>query len=194
MKKYNLLFLIILILSVIIPAISYSQTDQNNEQMQAWMSYMTPGPEHKMLAKMTGDWNFDMKMWMDPNSSPTTSSGTSTFEMILGGRYQMSHHKGMFMNMPFEGENLIGFDNGKKIYTNYWIDNMGTGVMYCEGTYDDATKTINFKGKTYNPETSKDEDFRETIKVMDDNCFKLEMFTWKDGKEFKVMEGNYMKK
>jgi len=194
MKKNKSLFLLILVLPVIIQAASFAQSENKDDQMQAYTNYMTPGPEHKMLANMNGNWTVNTTMWMDPKSEPTTSTGTAKFEMIMGGRYQLSNFKGTFMNMPFEGMNIMGYDNGKKMYFSSWYDNMGTGIMYAEGTFDDATKTFNLTGKFYEPSMNKDMDFREAIKIVDDNNVTLEMYVTKDGKEMKVMEDKYMKK
>ena len=77
---------------------------------------------------------------------------------------------------------------------NTWIDNMGTGTTYCEGTYDEVTKTFNYTGKAIDPPTGLEKDFKETIKIIDDNNFVLEMFMTDNGKETKSMEINYSKK
>lgn len=60
--------------------------------------------------------------------------------MILGGRYQQSMHTGSFNGMPFEGISLVGYDNTKKVFMSSWADNMGTGSMYMEGTWDQTPK------------------------------------------------------
>ena len=107
-----------------------------------WMAYMTPGEPHKMFAKMDGEWTGDMKMWMSPDAQPITSTGSATFKTIMGGRYQQGIHKGDMMGQPFEGHSTTAYDNAKKVYISSWIDNMGTGLMTMEGTWDEATKTI----------------------------------------------------
>ena len=89
-----------------------------------------------------GDWTFKMKMWMDPSAEPQMYEGTSSAEMILGGRYIRSISKGVMMGMPFEGQMIQGFDNKTKEYTAVWIDNFGTGVTVSKGTYDPATKSF----------------------------------------------------
>jgi len=49
MKKFNMLFLFILVLSILAPVFTFSQVDDKNDQMKVFMNYMTPGPEHKLL-------------------------------------------------------------------------------------------------------------------------------------------------
>ena len=45
------------------------------------------------------------------------------------------------MGMPFQGMSTMAYDNGKKTFMSTWIDNMGTGILETEGTYDAGTKT-----------------------------------------------------
>ncbi len=152
------------------------------------MEYMTPGEIQKMIASWDGRWTDSMTMWMDPAAPPMTSVGTTDNSMILGGRYQQSIHKSMMMGMAFEGRGTLGYDNAAKKFVNTWIDNMGTGIMYSEGTWDDATKTLTLKGKMVNYQTGKDFDCRQTWKVVDDKHQVFEMYCTKGGKEMKNME------
>jgi len=158
------------------------------EEEKAWMEYATPGSVHQMLAKSDGNWVSDASMWMAPDSPAVKMTGTAVNKMIIGGRYQESVHKGIMMGMPFEGRSTMGYDNAKKLFQSTWIDNMGTGTMVMEGTWDDATKTMTSKGKMYDVASGKDIDVRETYQIVDDNTHKMEMFCTKNGKEFKTME------
>jgi len=167
---------------------------QNNDDMQKYMDYMKPGKEHRDLAKMEGEWNFKSTMWMAPETQPQTSEGTATCEMILGGRYSQMKEKSTVMGMEFSGISITGFDNAKKVWVNCWIDNMGTGMMYSEGIYDEATGKINFRGKEVDPITGMEQDFRETFKMNDDKTYTIEMFNTMDRKEYKSMEIVYTRK
>lgn len=167
---------------------------QNNDDMKKWMDYMTPGKEQQDLAKMNGDWVYTSKFWMDPNAPAQTSEGLATCEMLLGGRYQQMTVTGKMMGMDFRGIGVTGFDNAKKVWVSSWIDNFGTGLMYMEGTYDDASKKIVFTGNMVDPTSGKDVAVKQTVKVLDDNNVLMEMFDNSHGKEFKTMEINYTKK
>jgi len=156
--------------------------------MKAWQDYMTPGDMHKMIASWDGKWKQEVSMWMKPDAPPQTSTSTSENKMILGGRYQQSIHKGSMNGMPFEGMSTLAYDNGKKIFISTWIDNMGTGMMTVEGSWDAATKSLNMKGKCVDPTTGKDMDVREVLKVVDDKNQVMEMYMTENGKEFKTME------
>lgn len=162
--------------------------------MKAWEAYMTPGDVHKMLAKADGVWTGDITMWMSPDAPPQKTVSTSVNKMILGGRYQESKHTGNMMGMPFEGMSTVGYDNATKKFVSTWIDNMGTGIMNMEGTWDDATKTISLKGKMVDPMSGKEKEVRETMKFIDDNNQYMEMFDNAGGKEYKSMEIKYTRK
>lgn len=183
-----------LILFLFIASLLSIKSQAQDDEMKKWMEYMTPAKEHQMLAKDNGEWKFFSKYWMDPSTPPSESEGTASFEMILGGRYSMSKHKGNMMGMDFEGINIVGYDNAKKVYVNMWIDNMGTGMMYAEGKYDESSKTFVFTGKYFDPMTGKDEDYKETMKTIDENNFLLEMFMFKEEKAIKNMEIKFTRK
>jgi hypothetical protein len=160
---------------------------QSAAEQQAWMTFMAPGDQQKMLAKDDGKWSEDITMYMDPGN-PTKAKSTCVNQMILGGRYQRSIHTGEMMGMPFEGESILGYDNGRKIWFSTWIDNMGTGIMYGEGDYDAAKKAIIIKGKMTDPSTSKTTDYKEVLTTIDADHQKMEMFVVTNGKDVRTMD------
>lgn len=155
-----------------------------------WMAYMTPGEAHHMLSKSDGMWTGEMTMWMEEGAAPMKTTTTAENKMVMGGRYQVSTHKGDMMGMPFEGQSTVAFDNAKKTYTSTWIDNMGTGIMTMEGTWDSVAKVINFKGRMICPANGQDCEVKETYKIIDDNTHLMEMYgpDPKTGKIYKNME------
>lgn len=185
MSKFALIMLSVLCIGTGIIAKA-----QSADEMKAWAAYMTPGDVHKMIATWDGKWKGDVSFWMAPGAAPTKSTSTCENKMIMGGRYQQSHHTGTMMGQPFEGMGTLAWDNARKVLISTWIDNMGTGIMYMEGTWDDATKSATFKGKTTDP-SGKNMDVKEVFTVVNDNAQKLEMFMVMNGQEMKTMEINY---
>jgi hypothetical protein len=165
-----------------------SSNAQSEEQMKAWMEYSSPGAMHKMLAKSNGEWNGDIMFWMSPEAPPTKATCVAKNEMIVGGRYQKNTNIGNMMGMPFEGIGHMGYDNATKKFTSTWIDNMGTGTMVLSGPYDEKSKSIILTGKNFDFMYGKEIEMKETITFIDDNNHQIEMFTLKDGKEFKTMQ------
>lgn len=165
-------------------------------EMKAWMEYSTPGESHKALAKSDGSWSGDVSMWPSMDAPPMTSKATMTNKMILGGRYQQSTFSGNFMGMPFEGVGTMGYDNYLKKYVSTWIDNMGSGIMKMEGTWDEGSKSMTLTGTSINPANGKECTMREVYKVVDDNNEIMEMYgpDSKTGKEYKTMEIKFTRK
>lgn len=178
-----------LILALCISAfISPSASAQSPEEMQKWMEAMTPSDVHKMMAEWDGVWQEDVKMWMAPGTPEQTMKATVECKMILGGRYQEQKHSGAMMGMPFEGYSLTGWDNSRKVFTSTWMDNMSTSMMYMEGTWDAATKSMTLKGKMTDPLSGKQIDIRQVLYITSKDTQKLEQYSTVDGKEFKSME------
>lgn len=186
----------ILILVVIFGAAAFSPSSlfAQDESMQKWMDYMTPGDMHKMLAAHIGTWNAKTTYWMAPGGEPTVSDATSTGEMIMGGRYLMSKFKGNMMGMPFEGMSIEGYDNATKMFNSTWVDNFGTGIMLMTGKYDESAKQIVYTGKTVDPMAGNYVDVRQIVKYNSDGSMTMEMYgPGTDGKEFKTMEITFTK-
>ncbi|MFN0007063.1 MAG: DUF1579 domain-containing protein [Planctomycetota bacterium] len=158
--------------------------------MAKMMEYGTPGAEHKLLEARAGKWTDKYSMWMSPDSEPMTSTGTSEYKVMYGGRYLHGAVKGDFMGEPFEGLCAMGFDNMKKKYFSTWLDNMSTGMMMYEGTYDAATKTFTFTGECPDFVSGKYQPSKSTEKMTDANTYVAEMWSTdtKTGKMFKSME------
>jgi hypothetical protein len=160
-----------------------------------WQEFATPGDAHKMMAKSNGTWAADLTMWEMPNGPAMKATGTAINKMVMGGRYQITNFTSKMMGMPFEGMSTAAYDNGKKMMTSTWIDNMGTGIMTMEGPWDDATKSSTSTGKAYDAAAGRVLTYKEVFKIVDDNTQTMEMYKpGPDGKEFKCMEIKYTRK
>jgi hypothetical protein len=167
---------------------------QQQAEMEAMMKAMTPGPQHKMLDGMVGDWNAKVSMWMQPGAPPASSEGTSENRWILGGRYVEQKFNGSVMGQPFSGVGYTGYDNVKKQYWGTWIDSMSTSIMHSTGSTTDG-KAWTFTSTMADPLTGKDAPVEERINVVDADHHVWEMWSpGPDGKMFKMMEITYSRK
>ncbi len=187
--KAILFFILFSVPSIVI----YGQEVDQEEMMKAWQEFMTPGPMHELLASRIGEWTAEITMWMDPSQPPTVSQGSSVIEPIMGGRYFQAVHNATMMDMPFEGIEWVGYDKAKQSFFSIWIDNMGTGVMYLEGKYDEDTETFTFTGTVTDP-MGNDYRVREIVKHIDDDNTFFEMYMEQFENEFKSIEINYTRK
>jgi len=159
---------------------------------------------HKLLSNLDGNWNFSIKMWMnpDPNAPPQQSKGTATRKSIMGGRYsvmdvtgkmQMPGQDGKMKEMQFKGMGLEGYDNVKKKFVASWVDNMGTGIQFSEGTYDPTARTFTYTSEIEMMPGVKTP-VREVIKVTDKDHMALEWYENRGGQEMKTLEITYTRK
>jgi len=159
-----------------------------------WMSFMTPGDIHKMIASWNGTWKTDITVY-EPGKPPTKSTGTAVNKMVLGGRYQESVNTSTMMGMPFEGHSTLGYNNATKMFESSWIDNMGTGIMKMTGAWDANTKSVTLTGMGVDPNSLTEKENKEIFTVIDDKTQTMSMYgPGQDGKEMKFMDITFTKK
>jgi hypothetical protein len=190
MKKITLF-----VCAVIVTGIAQNLYAQTADPMKAWQNFMTPGEQHKKLAKEVGTWEAEVSQWMDPAAPPTTTKATNVVTMTMNGLYQIGNFSSNMMGMPMTGQSTSGYDNAKKMYVSTWIDNMGSGIIKLTGNYDASGKILTLKGMQTDPMTGNDSEIREEIKWLDDNSYTMTMYgAGMDGKEMKFMEGTFKRK
>jgi len=171
------------------------------EMMKQMMELSKLNENHKLLTDLDGNWTYTIKFWMnpDPNAKPDESKGTAVRKSMMDGRYvvmdvtgkmEMPGPDGKKKEMTFKGHAIEGYDNVKKKFVGSWIDNMGTGIQFSEGTYDPATKTFTYTSEM-EPAPGMKSQVREVLKVADNNHMMLEWYENQGGQEKKTMEINY---
>lgn len=171
------------------------------DEMKKMMELSKLNDNHKALAATAGNFSYVVKMWMDPSGKPTESTGNATRKAIMEGRYVTGDYTGSFKmpgadgkmkDMAFHGMSLDAYDNVKQKFVSSWVDNMGTGIMMTEGTYDAATKTFTHTGE-YEAMPGMKSKVREVIKVTDKGMT-MEYYEDRGQGEMKSMEINYTRK
>lgn len=169
--------------------------------MKKMMELSKLNDNHKVLAATAGNFSYVVKMWMDPSGKPSESTGTAARKAIMDGRYVTGDYTGSFKmpdadgkmkDMAFHGISLDGYDNVKQKFVSSWIDNMGTGIMMMEGTYDAATKTFTYTGE-YEAMPGMRSKVREVIKTTDKGMT-MEYYEDRGQGEMKSMEITYTRK
>ena len=188
-------------LSATQPTSATGQPPNPQEMMKQMMEMSKLNENHKLLADMNGNWNYTIKFWMnpDPSAPPQQSKGTATRKSVMGGRYvvmdvkgkmQMPGEDGKMKDMQFKGMGIEGYDNAKQKFVGSWIDNMGTGIQFSDGTYDPATKTLTYTSEIEMMPGMKTP-VREVLKIADKDHMMLEWYETHGGQEKKTMEINY---
>lgn len=166
------------------------------EMMKKWQAYATPGPGHKTLEPLLGEWEVESHFWMaGPDGPMTTSKGTAKVRWVLDGRYLQEEFSGQMMERPFQGIGITAYDNFKKKYLSTWMDTMGTGIFSSEGSADASGKTLTFTGKMDDPTTgAKDKPTKYIIHILSPDKHTFEMHDLTLGEKSKVFEMTYTRK
>lgn len=148
------------------------------EMMKRWQESMTPGDAHKKLEAFVGSWESEVKMWMNgPGSEPAVSKGTAEYTMILGGRFLQQTVTGEMMGQTMNGVGITGYDNFKKKYVSFWIDNMGTAMSHMEGSIDNDGRVMTMWGKMDEPMTGeKGKKVKYVTRVIDKDKHVFEVY------------------
>ena len=139
MRKTNV---IVALAAVALTATVTRTVVSQDNSAEAWAKLAAPGPEHKKLEPLVGTFEASSKMWYAPGQAPTESKGTCENKWILGGRYVQQTYTSSFNGQTYEGLGLWGYDNGKKKFTNVWIDSASTVVQATLGDCDSSGKVI----------------------------------------------------
>jgi len=163
--------------------------------MELWKKLGTPGEPHKQFANLAGNWTTTTKEWMEPGKPPTESTGTAEMKTLLDGRFLYQEYHSQMMGLPFSGIGIDGYDNVTKKYVTAWIDSMGTGILFMEGTANADGKTITLKGSHPEPGGGK-MSHRAVWTIKDANNQTFEMYGTHGhgGKEMKFLEIVYTRK
>ncbi|MEY2559711.1 MAG: hypothetical protein QOG51_126 [Verrucomicrobiota bacterium] len=182
------------------PAASSPAANQPSaEEMKQMMELAKLNENHKLLAGMAGTWSYTVKTWMVPGAPPSESTGTAVRKSIMDGRYLTGDYSGKFKmpgadgkmkEMNFQGMSMDAYDNVKKKFISGWVDNMGTGIMIIEGTYDAATKTFTYIGESEMMPGVKAK-MRQVIKMADKDHMSMEFYEDRGQGETKSMEITY---
>lgn len=176
---------------------SKTKMPSQEEMMKKWQEVMTPGDAHKKLEAFVGSWDVEAKVWMGgPKSEPSVSKGTAEYTMALGGRFLQQEFTGEMMGQSMKGMGYTGYDNFKKKYVSFWIDDMGTAMSTMEGSMDKEGKTLTLWGKMDDPMSgAKDTKVKYVTRVIDKDKHVFESYdVSKFGEKDPVMVITYTRK
>lgn len=126
-------------------------SDEQAKKMAAAFELAKPGPEHKQLESLVGNWDLEIKFWMGPGAQPIAMKAKGQNRMILGGRFLEHQSKGGEGAFAMEAVSMIGFDRRHKKYTVVGFDTMGTYYVTAAGPYDQSKKSAVMYGEDDDP-------------------------------------------
>jgi hypothetical protein len=161
------------------------------EMMKKMEAAGTPGPAHKALQSLVGNWKAEVKCWMDPAAPPDVSPGTAKTSSMFNGRFLEEEFHGQMMGKPFTGKWLMGYDNVKQTFNSVWISDSQTSMFFSEGRGDSANKVITMEGKATCAATGgKDIPMKSVLRVNSPDQHVFEMYDGSKG-NVKTMEITY---
>lgn len=128
-----------------------------------------PAPEHKNLAPLVGEFDFEVRMNVAPGAPPIVAKGTNKAQWVLGERFVSS------VTEPAADEELkvgsisyFGYDKRTKKYFWFGIDSTDTYSVFAEGDYDPATKTFTLYGENLEEQLGGKAKFKNVLTLGDD--------------------------
>ena len=166
-----------------------AQTAQDQQKaMEMYLKLGAVNENHAYLKQYMGDWKATATMWVMPGAPPTTSVNTARAELILGGRFLKMTISGTMMGQPFEGFQIIGYDNLQKKYVILWMDNTSTAFYQTTGTRD-ASGGMTEEGLWPDPMSGGKVKVRNVTRWLGTDEFIYESYMGlPNGKEFKSLE------
>ena len=141
------------------------------------------------MRRLVGSWKAEVKYFFDESGKPSESEATANFRPLLGGRYVQQRFNGEMQGQKFSGMAITGYDNAKKKYVGIWIDDMGTGIMHSEGTYDAKTHTMTEIAVGSSPVG--DMKYKNVSRYLSDDEFTFTMYMVTPEGERKLMDITY---
>jgi hypothetical protein len=196
MKTLKVLWILLFGFLLVVPSLADDKkmSEEQQNMMEVWMKYATPGEGHKFLEKQAGEWDVVSKMWEKPGQEPTVTKGPAIGKMIMGGRYLEMSYSGTMMGQPFEGRSIYAYDNHLKKYLSVWIDNFGTVIMVSTGILDSSGKALTEWAEVDNIFTGDKEKAKTVITLVNDDMFLMEMYMQGPEGEFKSLEVTHIRK
>jgi hypothetical protein len=166
---------------------------EKQEMMRRMEAAGTPGPAHKALEALVGDWKAEVKCWHEPGGAPQVSQATAKTNWILNGRFLEEEFHGEMMGKPFTGRFLMGYDNTRQTFNTVWISDMQTAMLTSEGKGEDGNKVITLEGRSDCPGTGERNVLVKSIfRVLSRDKHVFEMHDARKGN--KTMEITYTRK
>lgn len=184
-----------IIVLTVISGMTQETKQTREEMMEAYMKMMAVTENHEFLKNFEGEWDVTTTAWMEPGAEPSVTQNSAKAKMILDGRFLMVSFKGTMFGQPFEGIQIVGYDNLQKKFVSFWIDSSSTGFYLTKGTRDEEKNVITEMGLWPDPMSREDMKVRTTTTLISKDEYVYEMHMMlPDGSEFKSMENRSTRK
>lgn len=153
-----------------------------------------PQKENQWLMQFVGEWNTSVEVYGQPGQPPEKMTGTESARAI-DGFWILTEDKGSYMDKPFTGIGILGYNASKKRFVGSWVDSMSDHLWIYEGMLDSSGKILTMEAEGPNP-TAPGEmvKIRDTWEVKDkDHRVLTSSMQGKDGAWVKTMTIDYQR-
>lgn len=186
---------VLVFVSLVFQANAEQAEQDQQKMMEAYKKMMALNENHAFLKNFVGEWDVKTTAWMQPGAEPIEAKNSAAAELIFGGRFLKLNFKGQMFGQPFEGLQIVGYDNLKKKFNTFWIDSSSTAFFLTEGIFDKDKKTITETGTWADPVTEGSIKVRAITTLVSQDEYVYQMFmAGPDGNEFKSMENISIRK
>jgi hypothetical protein len=196
-KRPEVIFLVMLVLGLTVSADEKKQEMSAEDQkiMELYEKYAAPGENHKHLEYFIGEWESQLKMWVEPGAEPMMHKQEIKVKSILGNRFLKAQIKGTSMGKPYEGMVLTGYDNYKKKTFAIQVSTLDTGYFVSSGTLDKTGKVRTETGIMDDIITGEKIKITSVTTIINNDKYTYEMYqTDSKGSRFKSLEITYTRK
>lgn len=149
--------------------------------------FTTPQPEHELLERLTGVWEFKRMTVPAGGSEPqTVGSGTVTAEM-LGRFFVVSRWSGQIMDFDFEAVQAVGYDVEQHAYSGTWLDSTMSYRWELTGPHDEESDELILEASGPSP-TGFEGTFRERYRFESSDSLIIIAEVLKDDEWSRFME------
>lgn len=157
----SLLSILVVHLVVITPPLFGQELTKEEAMSSAQESKLyTPQPEHELLKRFAGEWQFERKSASDDGSTPQKVGSGEMKAELLGGFFVVCRWSGNAYETDFDAVQTLGYDVDKEEYSGSWIDSIMSYRWQLSGSFEakDNELVIAASGPSPNGGTTK---FRE---------------------------------
>lgn len=119
------------------------------------MQTFEPAKQHRWLARLVGDWEYEGQCDTEPGKPPATFRGVERVRSV-GDYWIVGESKGAMPCPPGEEATMIltvGYDAAKGSFTGTWIGSMMPHLWIYTGWLDDAGNTLTLEASGECPMT-----------------------------------------
>ncbi len=162
------------------------------EMMERVKAAATPGPAHRALESLVGNWDAEVRCWTERGGESEMNAGSAQGTWIMNGLFLQEDFKGEMMGKPFTGRTIIGYDNVQQAFRLVWLSDNQTSMFVADGTAENDYKSITFEGTASCP-IKGEVRTRVVLRLLSPERRELEMFDLTEVEATKTMEITYVR-